>query len=297
MLRKSHSKSPPNKPGKVLFTPSALRETDAKPVPVVRVDPVHPIYICDVGLTRDQCNDIAETAERCALTNGKSYAAYTYAKQTLGCRENDDLATICASPVMVAYATVRRSILKEADGAPAEDADDHDDAEPAVATGLRRSTPPSPRTADSRSSRFARTNTDRGGDGSSSSSGGAASGKSSSLDPKAKELVLDDREPHVVKYDVSRFERRKLDTHTDKSEWTFLIALSQGGGVDYEGGGTFFECFDTTVHLQQGQALIFPGKLRHRGQKIVVGRRFLLVGFLVERSSTKEYTKDKAAAG
>lgn len=71
--------------------------------------------------------------------------------------------------------------------------------------------------------------------------------------------------------------------HTDKSEWTFLIALTDGIGDDYEGGGTYFECIDATVHLEKGHALIFPGKLRHRGQKIINGKRFLLVGFLVEK--------------
>ena len=98
-----------------------------------------------------------------------------------------------------------------------------------------------------------------------------------------RQLVLDDREPHLVKYDLTRKERQKLDTHTDKSEWTFLISLSEGCGADYSGGGTFFECIDSTVHLSRGQALIFPGKLRHRGQKITAGRRFLLVGFLVDK--------------
>ena len=99
-----------------------------------------------------------------------------------------------------------------------------------------------------------------------------------------RQLVLDDREPHLVKYDLTRKERQKLDTHTDKSEWTFLISLSEGCGADYSGGGTFFECIDSTVHLSRGQALIFPGKLRHRGQKIITGRRFLLVGFLVDKN-------------
>lgn len=32
-------------------------------------------------------------------------------------------------------------------------------------------------------------------------------------DDTAKELVLDIREPHVVKYDLSRKERQKLDQH------------------------------------------------------------------------------------
>jgi hypothetical protein len=101
-----------------------------------------------------------------------------------------------------------------------------------------------------------------------------------------RQLQLDDREPHIVKYDVSRKERQKLDMHTDKSEWTFLIALSNGCGVDYEGGGTYFECLDATVHIQRGHALVFPGKLRHCGQKITSGLRFLLVGFLVDKQAT-----------
>ena len=103
--------------------------------------------------------------------------------------------------------------------------------------------------------------------------------------PARRTLQLDDREPHIVKYDVTKKERQKLDMHTDKSEWTFLIALSNGCGVDYEGGGTYFECLDATVHIQRGHALIFPGKLRHCGQKITSGLRFLLVGFLVDKAA------------
>jgi hypothetical protein len=54
--------------------------------------------------------------------------------------------------------------------------------------------------------------------------------------------------------------------------------------MDYEGGGTYFECLDATLHLQRGHALIFPGKLRHCGQRITAGLRFLLVGFLVDKT-------------
>lgn len=53
---------------------------------------------------------------------------------------------------------------------------------------------------------------------------------------RKKDLVLDAREPHVVKYDLSKKERQKLDMHTDKSVWTFLIALSEGRGFDYGEG-------------------------------------------------------------
>lgn len=90
----------------------------------------------------------------------------------------------------------------------------------------------------------------------------------------------------MVKYDVTRKERQKLDMHTDKSEWTFLISLSTGSGIDFDGGGTFFECLDATVHIQRGHALIFPGRLRHCGQRITTGLRFLLVGFLVDKTAS-----------
>lgn len=146
------------------------------------------------------------------------YAAYTYAKQTLGCRDYGELARAC-------FPAVHR-----------------------VTHAIQNT-------------------------------------KSSSLP-----LKLDEREPHVVKYDISRKERQKLDMHTDKSEWTFLISLSDGCGLDYEGGGTYFEALQATIHVQRGHALIFPGKLRHCGQRISKGVRFLLVGFLVDANAVSTTT-------
>jgi hypothetical protein len=173
------------------------------------------IYICDTGLTYTECNALVQTTEQ--VCKGQ-YAAYTYAKQTLGCREFPTLAHACWDPVH----RVTHSIW--------------------------------------------------------------------STFPSSLKLQLDDREPHIVKYDVTKKERQKLDMHTDKSEWTFLIALSDGCGLDYEGGGTFFEALDATVHLQRGHALIFPGKLRHCGQRITKGLRFLLVGFLVNKANQQQTT-------
>jgi len=179
----------------------------------VAVSEDHNIYIADVGLTGLQCDHIVNITEQ--VCRGQ-YAAYTYAKQTLGCREFPVLAQTSFPPAH----TVTSVIIKR------------------LAAG------------------------------------------------KQQKLQLDDREPHIVKYDVTKKERQKLNMHTDKSEWTFLIALSNGCGVDYEGGGTYFECLNATVHIQRGHALIFPGKLRHCGQKITSGLRFLLVGFLVDKSSS-----------
>ncbi len=192
---------------------------------MICIDEENQIYVCDIGLTSAQCDFIVDTTERCSRG---TYAAYTYAKQTLGCRDYDELATICEWPVMRAYSSICHHLEQEMEG-------------------------------EKRTK---------------------------------KALVLDDREPHLVKYDTSKKERQKLDMHTDKSDWTFIIALSEGNGGDYAGGGTYMESIDATIHLQKGHALIFPGKRRHRGQKIINGCRFLLVGFLIEKkeSAGKEDT-------
>lgn len=105
------------------------------------------IYVCDIGLTSSRCDFIVSTSERCS--NG-SYNAYTYAKQTLGCREHDELAVVCEWPVMRAVVSIREHLEKVDESAP-------------CSNKRRRRT-----------------------------------------------LVLDDREPHIVKYDVSRKERQKL---------------------------------------------------------------------------------------
>jgi hypothetical protein len=188
----------------------------------VTISAEHHIYVVDVGLTPAECDRIVAVTEQ--VCRGQ-YAAYTYAKQTLGCREFPELANVVHSAVH----SVTHSILE-----------------------------------------FSALHTVQGG--------------------KHNALALDDREPHMVKYDVTKKERQKLDMHTDKSEWTFLLSLSNGSGFDYSGGGTYFECLDSTIHIQRGHALIFPGKLRHCGQRITWGLRFLLVGFLVDKSPSTATT-------
>jgi hypothetical protein len=191
----------------------------------VTVSAEHKIYVADVGLSVADCNHIvAVTEQQCR----GQYAAYTYAKQTLGCREFPALALT----VQDAVHTVVAAMLERCDNS-----NSHNQL-----------------------------------------------------------LALDDREPHMVKYDVTKKERQKLDMHTDKSEWTFLIAVSNGAGTDYTGGGTYFECLDATVHVQRGHALIFPGKLRHCGQRITSGLRFLLVGFLVDKTPVVSKKSNVTAA-
>jgi hypothetical protein len=205
-----------------------------------------------------------------AYWKGGAWSAYTYAKQTLGCKEYDILAEASKVPVMAACATVRDrlegmwslankgnngttsggggSINETNDIKPNNEADNAEVQESAPAKEEESTKPP---------------------------------------------LVLDVREPHVVKYDLSRMERQKLDMHTDRSVWTFIIALSEGRGHDYAGGGTYFEKLNATIHLQRGQMIIFRGKLRHRGVKITDGKRYLLVGFLVEQKSDSKQKQER----
>ena len=220
-------------------------------IPVVgwtTVSEEHSIYVVDIGLTPTLCDALVTTTEQAC--KGR-YAAYTYAKQTLGCREFPSLARAALGPVH----SMVSAILGKFDG---------------------QGPPKSAFT-------FPKSNSDKPTDENKDDS----DMEKPPLPPKKQILQLDDREPHIVKYDLSKKERQKLDMHTDKSEWTFLIALSNGCGVDYDGGGTYFECLDATVHIQKGHALVFPGKLRHRGTAIISGLRFLLVGFLVDKGGNK----------
>ena len=246
-----------------LFSREAVRNNTAAPVTdIVCVNEEHRIYIADIGLSAMDCRTIIGVAEHCSRG---TWAAYTYAKQTLGCREYDALASVCVGPVMTATATIMEELEESfVDNKDVEKKDEagrgHDDTTCSIAA-VSETRPPEERRPDS----------------------------APQIRPRYKrQLVLDDREPHLVKYDLTKQERRKLQMHTDKSEWTVLISLSEGCGADYRGGGTYFECIDSTVHLSRGHALIFPGKLRHRGQAIANGCRFLLVGFLVDKEEAKK---------
>lgn len=208
--------------GSLVYNSSSLSSSPISGVPSYHInciDEKNSIYIIDIGLSRTQCDYIIQTADECADLLG--YTAYTYAKQTLGCREHDALAMICEWPVQRAYHTIKN------------------------------------------------------------------------LSSSSSKLVLDDREPHIVKYDLTRKERQKLDVHTDKSEWTFLISLNTQN-VDFQGGGTYFECMNSVIHVQCGHCLIFPGKLRHAGRKISSGERFLLVGFCICEKTRKEVRQDNS---
>jgi hypothetical protein len=257
-------------------------------VDLVCLDETLHIYACDLGLSVDECNSAIHAAETCARVAGR-YSAYTYAKQTLGCRDYDDLALECIVPTHVACQTIRRVL-----GLPKKEArrsaqsgtagtqtskaqDGHDDV------GVS----PTPQSDDPAAASVPHADGDQKIDESDNDGDAPPPQQESAprpvvVDTRPSIMVLDDREPHVVKYDTVDKTRQRLEMHTDKSEWTFLIALSEYG-KDYEGGGTFFEESRTTYHLRRGTCLIFPGKLKHCGRKICKGSRYLLVGFLVEK--------------
>ena len=231
----------------------------------------HSIYVVDVGLTPASCDALVTTTEQACKGH---YAAYTYAKQTLGCRDYPLLAKESLGPVHSMVGAIMAKFEEKVQPEP-------------NATTNTKSIPTSASASVASS----------GGDDATVSEKEDFEDASETLQepispspspPKQfqKILQLDDREPHIVKYDVTKKERQKLDMHTDKSEWTFLIALSNGCGLDYDGGGTYFECLDATVHVQKGHALVFPGKLKHKGQAIHRGLRFLLVGFLVDKGDS-----------
>ncbi|OEU19036.1 hypothetical protein FRACYDRAFT_260664 [Fragilariopsis cylindrus CCMP1102] len=246
--------------GRNIFTPSTMAAPPKRDVlDWVTVSEEHHIYVIDVGMTPDQCDELVTTTEQACKGQ---YAAYTYAKQTLGCREYPTLAYASFDPVHSTVCSITNKFKNN----------DNNNS-PSTADGVTISA----------------------ADASNTSNTATTTATSDETDTDIL-LQLDDREPHIVKYDVTRKERQKLDMHTDKSEWTFLIALSNGCGVDYDGGGTYFECLDATVHIQRGHALVFPGKLRHCGKKITHGLRFLLVGFLVDKSTAALASTNKTTS-
>ncbi|KAL9184880.1 hypothetical protein ACHAXT_002657 [Thalassiosira profunda] len=241
--------------GATIFGDRAVMGNRIDPVDeVVPVSASLGVYISESGLNAADCKTIIDVSERCAADRG-GWSSYTYAKQTLGCREDDRLAFVCARPVMTACATIRKHLVEEGREAWPSAADN------ATTTGQ--------------------------GQG----------GENAATTKAPTELVLDVREPHVVKYDTTRVERGKLDLHTDKSVWTFLIALSEGRGQDYRGGGTYFQALNSVAHLQRGQMLVFRGRLRHSGVKIGAGCRYLLVGFLVPKGGGGTASRVGGGAG
>ena len=91
----------------------------------------------------------------------------------------------------------------------------------------------------------------------------------------------------IVRYDASG--QRELAIHQDESSFSFTIALNDRS--DYIGGGTFFEGIRPSdkneedfaaraLNVDAGGVVCFGGKLRHGGQAITSGTRYIIPLFV-----------------
>lgn len=86
------------------------------------------------------------------------------------------------------------------------------------------------------------------------------------------------KEPHLLKYTCEGSKPHcGVEMHYDGCDVTWNLMLSRD--TDYEGGGTYVRCLKRTVKLTQGQVLVHPGDLFHKGVNITSGMRYLIVCF------------------
>lgn len=78
-------------------------------------------------------------------------------------------------------------------------------------------------------------------------------------------------------YDLTSSQHAEIYKHYDGCDVTWQAMLTRND--EYEGGGTYFRCLRKTVKLRQGQVLVHPGELYHKGLDITYGVRCLLVCF------------------
>lgn len=105
------------------------------------------------------------------------------------------------------------------------------------------------------------------------------------------------KEPHLLLY--QHLEGKPLhtgvDMHYDGCHISWICMLSKSG--DYEGGGTYIRALKMTIKLKQGQVLVFPGELYHKGCDITNGVRAMIVcfldGFDPEVTDPSSYKTDK----
>lgn len=84
-------------------------------------------------------------------------------------------------------------------------------------------------------------------------------------------------------------EQPGLRPHQDDSTYSINIALNQGGGVDYDGGGCRFrwqfrylgKIYNCSVkNVTTGWMLTHPGTHAHEGLSTTNGTRYILVSFV-----------------
>ena len=81
----------------------------------------------------------------------------------------------------------------------------------------------------------------------------------------------------IVKYEYDK--QAELETHVDGNLISFNILLNS----EFEGGGTIIKFNNENEKLYsigKGDILLHCGKIRHSGNKITSGKRYILVGFI-----------------
>lgn len=94
------------------------------------------------------------------------------------------------------------------------------------------------------------------------------------------------------KLQMTRYrEGGKYDWHVDNDfllentglqrKWTVVVGISRPG-IDFTGGGIELMWTNATQHaimLDEGDAVVFPATLLHRGRPVATGERWVLVGW------------------
>ena len=91
----------------------------------------------------------------------------------------------------------------------------------------------------------------------------------------SNKLTID--EFFVCKYNGNdNNKQNNLEFHVDNYEFSFVIALND----DFKGGGTIFKSSNEIIKLKTGDCLIFCGQTKHGGNKVTMGTRYIVSGFL-----------------
>jgi Tfp pilus assembly protein PilF len=80
----------------------------------------------------------------------------------------------------------------------------------------------------------------------------------------------------LLKYNVTH---PRTDVHVDNGILAMTLAMTPQD--EYKGGGTFYEHMDSILPMDVGHGTFRPGSVRHGGQKVLQGTRYILGAFLL----------------